>query len=213
MALTLYGSPQSRTMRSLWVLAELELNFTLVSVEWDDPALKAPAFLALNSAGTIPTLVDDGVVVAESMAIALYLTRRYGDSSSAALYPTGAQAEADVWRWTLWAQGHLESWVQQDARLTEMRAEFGPAVQAEITKSLTTLESALVRRAWLSTGHFTVADLNVASVLSPSRAKHLMLMEYPAISDWLERCYGRPAALASRLKYGSARATGLQSPS
>jgi glutathione S-transferase len=115
MALSLYGSPRSRAMRSLWVLAELELDFTLVPLEWADPALKEPEFLALNPAGAIPTLVDNGVVVAESMAIALYLARRYGGALPAPLYPTSEQAEADVWRWTLWAQGQLEPWVQQDA--------------------------------------------------------------------------------------------------
>lgn len=202
MALTIYGSARSRTMRTLWIAAELGLEFDHVPYEWDSPALKTPEFLALNPAGAIPMIVDDGVVVAESMAIALHLAKRHGGSGPEPLYPHGPQAEAEVWRWSLWAQGQLEPWVQQDARLAAFRAEVGAAVQAEVARSLATLERALGARAWLAADHFTVADLNVAGVLSPSRARLLPLAAYPAIGDWLERCYGRPAAQATRKTYG-----------
>ena len=202
MALTIYGSARSRTMRTLWAASELGLDYAHVPHEWNSPALKSPEFLALNPAGAIPLIVDGEVVVAESLAINLYLARRYGDGGAEPLYPPGAQAEADVWRWSLWAQGQLEPWVQQDARLAALRAETGAAIGAEIHKSLATLERALGQRRWLAAEHFTVADLNVAGVLSPSRAQRLPLADYPAVAHWLARCYGRPAAMATRAKYG-----------
>ena len=124
MALTIYGSPRSRTMRTLWAAAELGLAYDLIPHDSDSPLLRSDAFLALNPAGAIPMIVDDGVVVAESLAINLYLAKRYGGAGPEPLYPHGAQAEADVWRWSLWAQGHLEPWVQQDARLAELRREL-----------------------------------------------------------------------------------------
>ena len=63
------------------------------------------------------------------------------------------------------------------------------------------LERALTQRPWLAAAHFTVADLSVAAVLSPSRARRLRLSDYPAANDWLLRCYRRPAAQATRAKY------------
>src|SRR5688500_13395934 len=102
MAVTLYDPSRWPTMRSPVMLAELGPAFSHVALVWDDPALKTAEFLVLNPAGAIPTLVDDGVMVAESMAINLYLAKRYGDG---ALYPPEEQAEADIWRWSLWAQG------------------------------------------------------------------------------------------------------------
>ncbi len=48
MPLAIYGSPRSRTMRVLWVAAELGLEYEHVPLAFDDPALKAPAFLKLN---------------------------------------------------------------------------------------------------------------------------------------------------------------------
>ena len=92
--------------------------------------------------------------------------------------------------------------MQRDARLADLRAQIGPVVAAEVGKSLSTLERALAERAWLAATHFTVADLNVAGVLSPSRAQHLPLADYPAVGGWLARCYARPAAQATRKQYG-----------
>ena len=58
-------------------------------------------------------------------------------------------------------------------------------------------------RAWLVGNRFTVADLNVAAVLSPSRAARIDLTDAARVADWLERCYARPAARSVRAKFAS----------
>ena len=199
MALTIYGSPRSRTMRVLWAAAELGLDYVHVPLAFDDPALKEATFLGLNPAGAVPTIVDDGFALAESLAINLYLAKKYG---AGGLYPAGAHAEAEVWRWSLWVQGHLEPWVQQDALLAEMRAAVWPHVQGAIAAALGVLDRALEGRVWLVGAGFTVADLNVAAVLSPSRAQHLDIAAFSQVSAWLARCYARPAAVSTRRRFG-----------
>jgi glutathione S-transferase len=203
MALTIYGSPRSRTMRTLWAAAELGLAYTHVPLAWDDPALKEPDFLRLNSAGTIPTIVDEDFALGESLAINLYLARKYGGSGVNPLYPSGPGAEAEVWRWSLWAQGHLEPWVQRDARFEALRASAADVLEATVRAGLATLERGLSDRDWLVGEHFTVADLSVAAVLSPSRARDLDLGGLPRTAAWLARCYDRPAARATRRRFGS----------
>ena len=37
MALTINGSPRSRTMRTLWIAQELGLDYEHVPIAWDDP--------------------------------------------------------------------------------------------------------------------------------------------------------------------------------
>lgn len=203
MALTIYGSPRSRTMRILWTAAELGLEYTHVPLAYDDPVLKSPEFRRVNPAGTIPAIDDDGVTLSESLAINLYLTKKYGSSGATPLYPQTIEGEADVWRWTLWAQGHLEPWVQRDALLADMRAAIGGHANEMIGQSLSLLEATLSRRRWLSAEYFTVADLNVAAVLSPSRAAHIDFAQRPHAGDWLSRCYARPAATAVRARFAS----------
>ena len=56
MALTIYGHPDSRTMRVLWAAHELGLDYTHVAIRWDDPALKEPQFLRINLIQTAPQL-------------------------------------------------------------------------------------------------------------------------------------------------------------
>ena len=201
MALTIYGSARSRTMRVLWTAAELGLEYTHVAYEWDDPALKQPAFLRINPAGAIPAIVDDGFALAESLAINLYLAKKYGAGGSEPLYPTTIDGEAQAWRWTLWAQGHLEPWVQQDGALKELRASVAPHAQRAIAAALATLDSVLATRVWLIADHFSVADLNVAAVLSPSRAASLDLQRFRYVGRWLRSCYARPAAVATRARF------------
>lgn len=202
MALTIYGSPRSRTMRVLWAAAELGLDYEHVPVAHDDPWLKSPEFLRLSPAGAIPVIVDDGFALSESMAIILHLAKRYGASGDEPLYPAMPEGEAEAWRWSLWAQGELEPWVQRDGFLAPLRSAQAGFLAERSAAALEVLERALTGRDWLAGDRFTVADLNVAGVLSPSRADTLDLGPFPRIRDWRTRCYDRPAAVATRQRYG-----------
>ena len=75
--LTIYGTARSRTARVLWMAKELSLAFEHVPLAMGDAALKQPPFLKINPAGRVPAIDDDGFVMAESLAINLYLARKY----------------------------------------------------------------------------------------------------------------------------------------
>ena len=201
MTLTIYGSPYSRTLRVLWAAGELGVDYEHVPLAADDPALKQPDYLRINPSGTIPAIVDDGFALSESLAINLYLAKKYGSDGDAPLYPADPRTEAEIWRWTLWAQVHLEPWVQQDTRLADLRAAIGTHARAATDAALSVLNGWLDRRAWLASDHFTIGDLNVATVLSPSRTRLLDLAAHPRVEAWLLRCYERPAAVATRRRF------------
>jgi glutathione S-transferase len=57
------------------------------------------------------------------------------------------------------------------------------------------LEAALAGGAYLLGEDFTVADLNVAAVIS--RAFDMDLAATPRLASWLKRCLERPAARAA----------------
>ncbi len=203
MALIIYGTPQSRTMRTLWVAEELGLPYEHRPLAWDDPALKGVDFLRLNPAGSIPTIIDDGFALAESMAISLYLSKKYGSAGASALYPASPENEAEVWRWSLWAQSHLEPWVQRDVLLSGVLDGVRKLSVPLVRRALIVLNRVLAERAWIVADHFTVADLNIAGVLSPSRSAHLDLQPYPNVTGWLSRCYDRPAARSTRARFSA----------
>lgn len=201
MALTIYGSPQSRTMRTLWIAEELGLEYDHVPVAWSDPWLKTAAFLRINPTGTVPAIDHDGFGLGESIAINLYLAKTFGTSGSSPLYPTDPKGEAEVWRWSLWAQQHLEPWVRRDGGKPVYRGSTLDRAMAEARRGLDQLESTLIGRGWLCGDHFSMADFNVACVLSPSRSSALDMTRHAFTAAWLKRCYERPAARAVREKF------------
>jgi glutathione S-transferase len=198
--LTIYGTARSRTARVLWMAKELGLDLEHVPLMMGDAALKQPPFLKINPAGRVPAIDDDGFVMAESLAINLYLARKYGDQAS--LAPASLEEEAKIWQWSSWAMTDLEV----PLNLIHLhRNFFSPAkrdpkvaetAEAQVQRPLTMLDAVLADSAYLLGERFTVADINVASVLSASRLSAISRAPFPHIADWAERCQGRPAALA-----------------
>lgn len=202
MAIVIYGSPRSRTMRVLWMAEELGLDYEHVPYEFNDPKLKQPEFLQLNPAGAIPTIVDGQFSVSESLAINLYLAKKYGQVGEDALYPDNAEDEASAIKWSLFVQGHVEPWVQKDLLLADLLQAIGTLGDGMIFQSLDVLDKALAGSGWLVGNRFSVADLNAAGVLSPSRSNLLDLSKYERVRDWLSRCRSRPAAVECRRRHG-----------
>jgi glutathione S-transferase len=199
MVLRLIGSPRSRSMRTLWMLSELGLEYGYDPIEWSDATLKTDAFLAINPAGAVPTLIDDGFALSESLAINLYLAKKYG---AAPFYPTDIAGEAEAWRWTLWAQWALEPWVQRHAFMAALHERAGDLMDVRTQDAIAVLERALEQRQWLCSDESNIADFNVACVLSPSRAANVDFTTSPHARDWLTLCYARSAAVATRERYG-----------
>ncbi len=59
MKITLHHCPQTRSMRTLWLLNELEVPFQLRSYPFDR-TLRSAEFLSLSPAGRVPALEIDG---------------------------------------------------------------------------------------------------------------------------------------------------------
>jgi len=76
--ITLYHSAGTRSMRCVWLLEELGLDYELKCVDFP-PRVKAPDFLAVNPLGSLPFLIDGDVKMNESCAILQYLSAKYGD--------------------------------------------------------------------------------------------------------------------------------------
>ncbi|HKA29898.1 MAG TPA: glutathione S-transferase N-terminal domain-containing protein, partial [Candidatus Binatia bacterium] len=101
--LKLYGVPRSRAMRSLWMLEELGLPYENVKVDFIT-GTKASGFKELNPNGHIPVLQDGDLVLWESLAINLYLARKYDKG----LWPKTVEDEGRAYQWSLWAMTEAE---------------------------------------------------------------------------------------------------------
>lgn len=191
-----YGVAASRAFRSLWMLEELGVEYEHVPTHFADGGTRTPEFLAINPNGHIPAIVDGDLVLWESMAINLYLARKYGG----ALWPKGVQDEARATQWSFWAMTEVEppllDVLFHRMFLPEAERDAAKADEGEqrLQAPLAVLEGALDGRRYLLGSDFTVADLNVASVSSWVRFCGVDLSSYPNVSRYLEECLSRPAA-------------------
>jgi glutathione S-transferase len=193
--LRVYGIERSRASRVHWCLRELGLEFEAVPVSFMDGGTRAPDYLAVNPNGRIPAIDDDGFVLWESLAINLYLVKRHGGP----LAPRDLREDAQMMQWSLWAANELERDLilvmanRVVFREQDRDRDQESAAAERLDRPLAALESVLAEREWLVDDRFTVADLNVATILSLARLGEMPLSTAPRVDAWLNRCLARPA--------------------
>jgi glutathione S-transferase len=186
----------SRAFRPLWMLEELGVPYENIPTHFATGDTRKPGFLAINPNGHIPALVDGDVKLFESLAITLYLARKYGGG----LWPNHVEDEGRAFQWSFWAITELEEplliLLMHGAMLPPAQRDAAKAADAKtrLAKPLDVLEGALRGRSVLLGTQFSVADLNVASVLSWARMLRIDLARWPWVDAWLTRCLDRPAA-------------------
>ena len=201
MALKIYGVARSRAFRVLWMAKELGLDYEHVKVDFATGETRAPAHLALNPNGHVPVIDDDGFVLWESMAINLYLAKKYGEGG---LYPTRLGDEARAWQWSFWGMTEVERSVltalmHRAVHPADKRdAAAADAAEKKLRPPLGVLDGVLARSTNLLGDSFTVADLNVASILAWARPAQINMAAFPRVAEWLKNCAERPAARAAR---------------
>src|SRR5208282_1508265 len=201
MALKIYGVARSRAARVLWMAKELGLDYEHVKVDFATGETRQPAHLALNPNGHIPVIDDDGVILWESMAINLYLAKKY---NTAGLYPTRLEDEARAWQWSFWGMTEVErpllTAMMNRAIFPENQRDLAAADAAEKTlaQPLGVLDGVLGRTPYVLGQNFTVADLNVASILAWARPAQIDMSSFPKVAEWLRICAERPAARVVR---------------
>ena len=199
--LKIYGVARSRAFRILWMAKELGLDYEHVKVDFASGQTREPGFLALNPNGQVPVIDDDGFILWESMAINLYLAKKYG---AGGLYPTRLEDEARAWQWSFWGMTEVERPVltamMNRAVYPEEKRDMAAAAAAEkaLAQPLKVLDGVLGRSPNLLGDGFTVADLNVASILAWARPAQIDMSAFPNVAEWLKNCAERPAARAAR---------------
>ena len=190
----LHGTSRSRSARSLWALEELGVNYEHLPMPTTEA--KSPAHLKLNPNGHVPVLEDDGAVVWESMAINLYLAEKYGKNS---LWPAEPAARADIYKWSFFAMTEVEPHlitIMRNRLLNPPDQRDEKAAQAAVgalKAPMNALEESLKGKEYLLGKNFTIADLNVAAVMSWIPMMKLDLTAWPNVAAWLQKCLGREA--------------------
>ena len=192
----LYGFGPTRSLRALWGLRELGLDFEFAVVNLLAGDHQRPDFLRLNPAGKLPVLVDGDLVIPESAAIVLYLAEKYPQKK---LLPGDLGARSQVYRWVMFAMTELETplW-----RITRHSALLPPEkrlpqdialAHEDFARMAAVLEQHMEGRSFIVGDAPTAADC-VTAYLTDWANENGLLDGKPNLQAYLARMYGRPTA-------------------
>lgn len=172
--------------RAALFLSLADVPHELVETDLPGGEHKQPPFLAINAFGEVPVLDDDGIMVADSLAILVYIARKVGPSH---WLPTEPAEEAQVQRWLSVAAGKIAYGVCA-ARLITV---FGAPLNAEEVigrahATLAVMEQTLAGQRWLaSTEQPTIADVALYSYVARAPEGNVDLSGYPRVLAWLRQ--------------------------
>jgi glutathione S-transferase len=155
----------------------------------------APAYLAINPNGKIPTLVDGEQVIWEADAILCHLSEKMG----AGLWPHDGARQIEVIRWLSWSANHFTRAGGQlyFEYLIKPRFGLGPADPAMVEQALADfrryaaiLDDHLDGRDWLVGERPTVAEFSVGAVLPYAEEARIPVGEFANLSRWRDRLNG-----------------------
>jgi glutathione S-transferase len=187
----LYHHPLSgHAHRARLFVSLLGLPHELVEVDLAAGAHRTPEFLALNPFGQVPVLDDEGVIIADSNAILVYLAKKAGRTDWLPDDPEGAAA---VQRWLSVAAGEVAYGPAAARLITVFGAAYHPEeVIARAHALLGKLERHLTGRSWLAGDRPTVADVAIYSYVARAPEGNVDLSGYPAVNEFLRRIEGLP---------------------
>jgi glutathione S-transferase len=199
----LYHCKDSRSLRALWTLEEMGLDYELVNMTFP-PRLTQPGYLDINPMGTVPTLVDDTVTLTESSAICQYLAEKYGPTELALKVSDPQYGE--YLNWLYRSDATLTFPQTLVLRYTRLEPEERRQTQvvADYTQwyysRLRAVEQALEGRQYLLGERFTVADIAVGYAVFLGTSLGLDEKYKPNTRAYLERLMARLGFQRARQK-------------
>jgi glutathione S-transferase len=199
----LYHCLDARSLRPLWALEEMGLEYELINMEFP-PRLTYEGYLDINPLGTVPTFIDGDLTMTESSGICQYLVDKYG--------PTEIGMTPDEPGY-----GEYLNWLHRsDATLTfpqtlvlrysrlEPVERRQPQVVADYSQwylsRLRSVEMGIEGKEFLVADRFTIADIAVGYALFLGTSLGLDERYKPNCKRYLAELMARPGFKRAREK-------------
>lgn len=194
-----YFAPQSRAVRTVWLLEEAGLPYELERFTLGQKEMRGPEYTKLNPNGRVPTLVDGDTIISESAAIAQYLSAKYIPE----LAPAPEDANfAEHLQWLHYGEGMImppiNTYVVETILLPPERRNDEIAARAMklLNRTLAAAEQHMEDRDFLA-GKFTIADTVTGHAILMSRRLGADFSNAPNLSAYADRLEARPAFQAA----------------
>ncbi|WP_091737995.1 glutathione S-transferase family protein [Phenylobacterium immobile] len=182
-----YGdSISGNCLKVKWTAELLGRPFEWIETDITKGESRTSAFLAINPAGQVPTVVfDDGRTLAQSNAIMLHL------AEGSALIPADAYDRARMLEWMFWEQYSHEPYVAV-ARFKVVYeglpvADLEPRLIERSHAAFVRLETGLADRPYLVGDHLSLADVALVAYTRVAHEAGFDLAQYPRVKTWVTR--------------------------
>lgn len=193
-AITLYTADTPNGLKIGIFLQEADIPYAQVALDLERGDQHQPDYLAINSNGKIPAIVDGdaGLAIFESGAILDYLADKYGRFSAST--PVG---RTQVRQWLYFQVSGIGPmlgqlwWFLHGASGTN--AEAIARYRKESHRLFGVVERRLRASRFLAMDDYTIADMAAFPWLRTHEELDLDIADYPAVRRWLENIAARPA--------------------
>lgn len=190
-ALTLYHNPQSRSAGTRVLLEALGVDYAIVPIDFSRGENRSPGFLAINPLGKLPTVVHDGVVITEQVAVTIYLADRFPAAGLAPAFDHPLRGP--YLRWMAYYAACFEPAVMDHAFKREpIQPSSSP--YRDYDTVIDTLATQLGRADYLLGDTLTAADLHWATALKWT-TNFGIVPKLPVITAYIDRVCAHPACV------------------
>lgn len=187
--ITLFHHPKTRSTRFIFLLEELEAPYELrlVTIRRSDgtgavdPANPHPH-------GKVPAISDDGVIVFESPAVALYLTDRFPKKHVGPL--VGEPGRGAYLSWLSYYTGVLEPAFM--SKFMNVAVPRGSAGWVAVDEAMAAVLEQLSRGPYILGEHFSAADVLYGTTFAMFAQSPLM-PKSSVVDGYVQRIVSRPA--------------------
>ncbi len=194
--ITLYTAPTPNGHKISIALEELELNYSVKTVNILSGEQREPEYLKLNPNGRIPTIVDhanDDFAVFESGAILIYLAEKTGK-----LMPTDMKGRSQVIQWLMFQMGGVGPMMgQANVFFRYFPEKIQPAIdryQNEGRRLFEVLDTQLAGHEWLA-GEYSIADIANWAWVRTHKWSGISVDGLEHLTRWSKAMYNRPACV------------------
>jgi len=195
--ITIWGGASTRAMRAHWMAHELGLDYEHRLIGSRTGETQTDEFRTLNPKEKIPVLVDDDLVLTESVAIVTYLGDTYGRETELVHEPYSHE-RAVYNEWCAFIQMELDAHtlyvLRKHRDLADLYGEAPAAVTTAIAgfqKQVAVADAALQSSDHLVGNQFTAADIIMTTTLKWAIAYNIDLT--PRLREYTALHAARPA--------------------
>ena len=192
----LYHCKGARSLRAVWMLEEMGLDYELEMLPFPPRVLHKP-YLGINPLGTIPFLIDGDARMTESSAICQYLGDTYGPTDL--IVKPGDAAYAAYLNWMFYSDATAtfpQTIVLRYTQLEPPERRLPQAVEDYgkwFNGRLRAIDAVVDTQDYLCAGRFTAADITVGYALFLAKRLKLDAELKPQTRAWYERITARDA--------------------